>query len=120
MSDPIQPVRHHFSRQNGRCLADKDEESGLKSVFGVVVSEKAAAHLPNHRTMPLDEGGEGCLVSLLDEAAEELPIGQPRPVWQQSGSAKVLDDLAHGACRHQTRVLHIPWLNFNYGRRKTG
>jgi hypothetical protein len=72
----------------------------LKSVLGVVRVEQAAADTPNHRAVPPHEGGEGGFVPMLDEAPEQLAIGQPGPVSQKDGPAKVFDDLAHGTRRH--------------------
>jgi hypothetical protein len=51
--------------------------------------------------MPPHESCEGGIVALRDETPQKLPIGQPRSVLQQNGSAEVLDDLAHLALRHQ-------------------
>jgi hypothetical protein len=103
----VEPVRHHLPRQNGSRLAGEDEESGLKSIFSVVVAEEAAADAPDHRAVPLDEGCESSFIPTLNEAAEELSIGQPRPVLQQHGRAKLLDDLARLACRHAPRSAGI-------------
>src|SRR5262245_48687850 len=50
--------------------------------------------------MPFDNGGEGCFVPVIEEASQELPIGQPAPVSQKHGLAKVLNDLARRLCCH--------------------
>jgi hypothetical protein len=50
--------------------------------------------------MPLDKGCKGRFVPMLDEAAQELPIGQTSPVLPKHSSAKVLDDLARQVGRH--------------------
>jgi hypothetical protein len=49
--------------------------------------------------VPLDQGGEGGVVALPQEAAEELPVGQARAFPQEVGPAQVLDDLARLAGR---------------------
>jgi len=43
MSHPIQPVGEHFSRRNRRRLADEDKESGLESIFGIMVTAETAS-----------------------------------------------------------------------------
>src|SRR5580704_8424847 len=50
---PVQPVADHFSRRDRRCLADEDEEGGLKCVLGIVmVTEDAATNAPDDRAVP--------------------------------------------------------------------
>jgi hypothetical protein len=45
--------------------------------------------------MPPHESREGGIVAPCDETLQKLPVGQPRSVLQENGSAEVLDDLAH-------------------------
>jgi hypothetical protein len=73
----------------------------LEGIFRVLmVSEDTTTHTPHHRAVPPHEGGEGSFVPVLEEAPKELPIGQPGPVVQKRGPAKVPDDLVHLARRH--------------------
>ena len=50
--------------------------------------------------MPLENGCEGCFVPVMDEASQELPIGQPTRFLQKRGLAKVLNDLGRPVRRH--------------------
>jgi hypothetical protein len=50
--------------------------------------------------MSLDQGSEGVFVSTLDEAAEELPIGQSRSLPYKHRFAEVLDGLGRPVVRH--------------------
>lgn len=43
--------------------------------------EQAATDALNHRAMPLDQSGEGSFLPMLDEALQELLIGQFRHFW---------------------------------------
>ena len=49
MSYTVEPVPNHLWWLDGSGFADEDEESGLKSVFGVVViAEDTMTYAPNH------------------------------------------------------------------------
>jgi hypothetical protein len=91
VGDPEKPIADHLTGNNGSRLTDEDEEGGLKSVFGVMVMvEDTTAHAPDHRAVPANKGGEGCFVPLLDEAPQELAIGQSTAVLEQRCPTKVL------------------------------
>jgi hypothetical protein len=100
VSHPVEPIRHHLPRQDRSRLAKENEESGLKSILCVMVVEDTAAHSPNHRAVPPDEGCEGRFVTTLDKALQQLSIGQASTIMQKHGSAKMLDDLTQLAGRH--------------------
>jgi hypothetical protein len=53
MSHPVKPISQHLPWIDGSRLASKDEEGGLKSVFGVVMIQQTAASAPDHRCVPL-------------------------------------------------------------------
>jgi hypothetical protein len=93
MSYPVQPIRNHLPRHDGRCLTDEDEKSSLEHIFGIVVREEPAAHTPTHRAVTLDKGCEGSFVPMFDVGSMELPIGHPPLVLKKRGFAKVLNDL---------------------------
>src|SRR5436309_2755531 len=59
-----------------------------------------AADAPDHRTVPVDKGGESRLVPVLDEAVEELPVGVSGLLPPCQGLAQVPDDVAHIVSRH--------------------
>jgi hypothetical protein len=67
--------------------------------------------------MTLDQGSEGSFVLTIDEAGEELLIGQPSPVRQKYAPAKVLEDLVHlagwhvpfrGSCHDPSSTWYLP------------
>src|SRR5262249_54686399 len=97
MGDAVQPVRHHRWWHNGCGLASEDEKRGLEGVLGILmVGQDAAADTPDHRAMPPHKGREGGFVALVDEAAEEFPIGRSGLVLLQHNARKMLN----GTSRH--------------------
>jgi hypothetical protein len=50
--------------------------------------------------MPLDEGGKGRFVVMLDEAAEQLAVVKAGAVMQKGCPANVFDHIVHWANRH--------------------
>jgi hypothetical protein len=71
----------------------------LESLFRVVMIKEAAADAPDHHAVPLDQGREGGLIAVFDEAAQQLAVGQAGP-FGQNGLTKVLHHLARRA-RHR-------------------
>src|SRR5258707_846203 len=62
--DGVQPVAGVRAPRHRAGLAGQDEEGGLEGVLGVLrVAQHAAAHAPDQRSVPLDQGGEGRLVT---------------------------------------------------------
>jgi hypothetical protein len=109
----VEPVGDHLPWHDGRGPADEDGEGGLESVLGVfVAAEDTAAHAPDRRAVTPHQQLQGPSVTVAEVALQQLPIGQPRPVLQKHGPAKVLDDLAHRARRHSSCFLggrhHLP------------
>src|SRR5262249_29586811 len=100
VSHSVEPIGHHLPRLYGRSLSAEHEERGLEGILGVVMAEEATAYAPDHRAMPPHEGCEGSILPMLDEALQELLIGQSRSIRRKYRSAKVLDDLAHLVRRH--------------------
>ena len=77
----VEPVGDHLPRHDGSRLADEDEEGGLEGVLGVVVAvEDPAADAPDHRAVPLHQGGERRFLAAAEVALQQLPIGQARPL----------------------------------------
>jgi hypothetical protein len=65
---PIEPIDNHLSWLHGSRPPKKHKKRGLKSVLGVVVvAEETQAYAPHHRAVSAYEGGEGGLLSLLQE-----------------------------------------------------
>ena len=64
----------------------------------------------NRPRFGLHHGSEGRQLPFLPVPDGQRQQVTDRPVEKQLGDRRP----------SQTRVLHIPWLNFNYGRRKTG
>ncbi len=96
-SCPVQPGGKGFSPANRLRLAYQHQEGGLRHVFGSrAVAQNPAAEAEHHRAMPPHKGREGVFVALLDEAAEEFPIGRSGRVLLQDNSTKLLD----GTSRH--------------------
>src|SRR4029077_5891575 len=81
--------------------ADKDEEGGLKRIFGVVVfAENPATDAPYHQSMPLHKVGRSRLITTADVVLQQLLIGQSCPIAQKHRPAKVLDNPAPLSGRH--------------------
>src|SRR5262249_4202292 len=98
----VQPVGDHLPWCDKRCLANKDQEGGLECVFGVVVvAQDSAAHAPDHRAVTFDQGSEGSFLPMLEVAPKELPIGQSCSLPHKHRLAKMLEDTADLAGRHQ-------------------
>jgi hypothetical protein len=65
-----------ISRPDGRGFTKEHEEGGLKRILGIVLVQQPAADAPYHRGMPAAKGGERRLIPPLEEAREQLAIGQ--------------------------------------------
>jgi hypothetical protein len=58
----------------------EDEEGGLEGVLGVLlVTQDAAAQAEHERSVALYEGGEGGLLTAVDESLQQVRIGGVRP-----------------------------------------
>src|SRR5262245_26203965 len=85
--------------------ACQHEEDRLSGVLGLVlIADDLATETQNHRPMPLHqgcEGGLGTLVAVQRESLEKLPIAQPpdRPVVEQY--LQLLQDGPARASRHE-------------------
>src|SRR5262249_44752796 len=100
VGDAVEPVRDLLG---GACrgLADENEESCLKGVLGVVVTaEEAAAHPPDHRPVPADQGREGRFFAVGQVAIQALAVGHPRRVTEENGPANTRKYLGRGSGRH--------------------
>jgi hypothetical protein len=51
--------------------------------------------------MSAHQGGQRSFIALIDEAAQELPIGQACPVVEEHGPAQIFDDLVDASGRHR-------------------
>jgi hypothetical protein len=47
----------------------------LKSVFGIVVGKRPAAHTPDHRPMAANNGLDGQRIALPNECVQQVGIG---------------------------------------------
>ncbi|HLJ91990.1 MAG TPA: hypothetical protein VKU02_02240 [Gemmataceae bacterium] len=73
----------------------------MKGIFGIVMAgQHAAAHSPNRRTVPANKGCERCFVTPLDEAAQQLPIGQSGLFLAKGDTPKLLHEFVYLAGRH--------------------
>ena len=76
-SDAVQPGTECVGPAQPTRLAHQHQERGLESVVGVVtVVQQAPAHAEHHWAMPPYQRREGCLVALVGEPFEELPIAR--------------------------------------------
>src|SRR5438132_10507000 len=75
-----------------------------------MVAENTAAHAPHHRAVALNERLDCGLFVLADEALQELPIGQPRPIASQHCLMEVVDNLGPLICRHVHSLVEDPSL----------
>jgi hypothetical protein len=72
----MKPAGQGFMLADGGRLAGQHEEGGLKGVFGVLeVTQDVAANAKYHRSVTLDQGGEGRFVALRGETLQQLAIG---------------------------------------------
>jgi hypothetical protein len=77
LGDPVEPTARRVPLGNGTGFANEDEESGLKSIFGIVwVRENATADAQDHRAMSSQDGFKGGLILSDNEALQELSVGQ--------------------------------------------
>jgi len=98
---PVQPVGQHLAGHYRGSFADKDQESGLESVLSVVMPwQEAAADPKDHRAMSLNDGGKGIVISLGNEAVQELPIRLTAAGSWPDGLTKMLDNPLQLAGRH--------------------
>src|SRR5262249_28336697 len=61
----------------------------------VVIAKDSPAHAPDHVPMPAHKRGDRDLVTLFDEAAEELPIREPGVAVRSHGGANMPNDIGH-------------------------
>jgi hypothetical protein len=79
-----------------RRPANQDEKRRLEGILDIVmIVEDAAADTPDHRAMPPHQRRGGSFVPLFDEALQQLPIAQPRPILLKHDFAKLLYHLAY-------------------------
>jgi hypothetical protein len=80
---------------------DEDEKGSLERILGiVVVTEDAAANAQHHRTMPAHERFKSRFFASANVALQQLSVAQARPIRQNGGSAKLIDDRADGSRVH--------------------
>jgi hypothetical protein len=102
MGHAVQPVGDHRAGHDGIGPANEDEKRSLKSVLGIVVVGKdSTTHAPHHRAVPPHQRFEGRLITVADEALQQIPIAPFRSLRMRHGSAKVLENLVQG-------VRHLP------------
>ena len=93
----VEPAAQRVVDADRRGLADEDEEGGLEGVGGGVgVVEGAAADAPDHRAVPLNQGGErrlGRAIAAGREPLQQLAVGETagRPEAEER-----LDVAGHG------------------------
>jgi hypothetical protein len=100
MGNTVEPVPHHVPGPHCPGLADEHEESSLKRILGILSVQPAAADSPDHRPVPLHQGGKGNIVPAFDKGTEEFPVGPRTRVRHLDGSLKVLHDSAGWVTRH--------------------
>ncbi len=78
--DLMEPGPQRVAHPERSCLANQDEEGGLKGIFRLMlIANDGQANAPDHRFMPLDERREGQLGYLIRigrESFQELAVGQ--------------------------------------------
>jgi hypothetical protein len=67
----------------------------------VVIAKDTAANAPDQRAMPAHQSCQRSFIALIDEAPQELPIGQACPIVEEHGPAQVLDDVVNASGRHR-------------------
>jgi hypothetical protein len=76
----VEPAAERALMVEAGGLAGEDEEGGLEGVLGVLhVAKDAAAQAEHERSVSLDEGGEGGLLTAVDESLQQVRIGGVRP-----------------------------------------
>jgi hypothetical protein len=81
--------------------AGEDNKRRLESVFRILgVMQNATTNIEHHAAMPPDEGGEGGLIAVGDEAREELAIRQGTPARRGEYLSEVLESLPQMVRRH--------------------
>ena len=84
MGHAVQPVGDPLSWHDGSGLADEDEKSSLKRIFGIVlVVQDPATNAHDHRTVPPREGFKSHLIVPLDEPAQQLTVRRVCTVLQK-------------------------------------
>src|SRR5262249_25035286 len=102
VGDTVQPTPQRRRFANGRRLASEDEEGCLESVLGVgLVAQHAAADVKHHRAVTEQERVKGGLVSLANEALEQVVVGQLPHALVEGDPADQLEDRAAYGLGHR-------------------
>jgi hypothetical protein len=81
--------------------AGEDKKRHLENVFRILpVMQNATTNVENHWAMPPDEGGEGGLVVVGDEAREKLAVRHGTPARRGECLPEVLECLPQMVRRH--------------------
>jgi hypothetical protein len=89
--DAVKPIAQTVRFTDIPGSANKDQESSLESIFGVLaIAQDAPAYSHHHGTMSLNECREGGFILMADETVEQLAIGD------QIGT-RTVDDLPNVA-----------------------
>jgi len=97
VGNAVQPTAQRLALANRTCLASQDEERGLEGVLSVLsMVQDAAAHAQHHRTMTLHQRGECRFRSLVQEAFEQLLIGERIDRLPGGHGAEMAEEIACG------------------------
>lgn len=67
----MQPIAHGFPVLQLSCLLHQHEKRCLEGIFDIVGADQhPPADVEDHRSMPADQRGKGCLLGVNEEAVE--------------------------------------------------
>jgi hypothetical protein len=102
----MQPATDGAAFLDGSRIVRQHQERRLGRVFSVMgVLEHPPADAIHHRGMALHERGERCLIALLDETREQLPIRRAIGSASARQLADVVQDIPQALARHLTLYL---------------